>query len=173
MVAPVRIVGLDPSTARIGYAADDVTRSIISAAGAEDPSRRLHELRRDLVGLLRRYPPLPDLVAVEGYSLGKTPGNLARIRLGEVGGMIRLALFDLDLRVVDVPPSSLKRYATGNGNADKDRMLARARELGAPVSNHDEADAWLLRRMARAAHGLEPVELDHERDAIANAGIAW
>lgn len=167
----MRIVGIDPSTARIGYASDDVTRSLVSAAGAENPARRLHELRRELVGILRRYPPLPDLVAVEGYSLGGVVGQLAKFRLGEVGGMIRLVLFDLAVPFVEIPPRSVKRFATGNGNADKDRMLAAAHELGAPVSNHDEADAWHLRRMARAAHGLEPVEHDHERDAL--AALTW
>lgn len=37
--------------------------------------------------------------------------------------------------------------------------------------NDDEADAFLLRRMARQAHGLETAELDHERDAIAS--LSW
>lgn len=167
----MRVVGVDPSTARIGYASDDVVRSLMSTAGAKDPARRLHELRREFVGILRRFPPLPDLVAVEGYSLGGAVGQLAKFRIGEVGGMIRLALFDLDVPFVEIPPKSVKRYATGNGNADKDRMVAAALELGAPVTNHDEADAWHLRRMARAAHGLELVEHDHERDAL--AALTW
>ena len=168
----MRIAGLDLSTARIGYAAPEGTlHSVTARAGADDVSRRLHELLTALERLLRLYPPLPDLVAVEGYSLA-SPGRLALVRLGEVGGAVRLRLFELDVPYVEIPPSSVKRHATGAGNADKHRMQARAIELGARGNvNDDEADAFLLRRMARQAHGLEPMDLDHERDAIAN--LSW
>ena len=101
-------------------------------------------------------------------------GILSKIRLGEVGGIVRTRLFEMGVRFVDAPPSSVKRFATGNGNAPKEQMVARAIELGARGNvNDDEADAFHLRRMARAAHGLEGVLLGHEIDAIANAGISW
>lgn len=169
----MRIAGLDLSTSRIGYAAPDGDLFSISAtAGASDPARRLHELLRELERLLRLFPPRPDLVAVEGYSLA-SPGRLALVRLGEIGGVVRLRLFELDVPYVEIPPSSLKRFATGHGNADKYRMQARAIELGARGSvNDDEADAFHLRRMARIAHGIESTTmLPHEADAIAN--LSW
>lgn len=169
----MRVVGIDPSTKRIGFAfADGRTMSIAAHAGAEDPARRLYELRNMVTGYLVRYPPLPDLVALEGYALD-SPGRLALVRLGELGGVLRCALFDLDVPFVQIPPTSLKRYATGRGNASKEQMEARARELGSACTNHDEADAWLLRRMALAANGIEPMDHDHERDAVANAGVVW
>jgi crossover junction endodeoxyribonuclease RuvC len=168
----VRIAGLDLSTARIGYAAPEGgLHSVTARAKADDVPRRLHELLSALERLLRLYPPLPDLVAVEGYSLA-SPGRISLVRLGELGGAVRLRLFELDVPYVEIPPSSVKRHATGAGNADKYRMTARAIELGARGSvNDDEADAFLLRRMARQAHGLERAELDHERDAIAS--LSW
>lgn len=171
-VDAVRIAGLDLSTSRIGYAAPDGDLfSIVAKAGAADPARRLHELLRDLERLLRLFPPRPDLVALEGYSLA-SPGRISLVRLGEIGGVVRLRLFELDVPYVEIPPSSLKRHATGAGNADKYRMVSRAIELGARGSvNDDEADAFHLRRMARQAHGLEFAEYDHERDAIAN--LSW
>lgn len=172
-MTPTRIAGLDLSTKRIGYAnPDGSVFSVTANAGAEDPARRLHELVERLERLIRVFPPLPDLVVVEGYSLA-SPGRLALVRLGEVGGVVRSRLFEIGVPYVEVPPSSLKRHATGDGNADKAKMLDRALELGARVTNHDEADAWLLRRMGRHAHGLEALTLDHETDAIANAGVAW
>lgn len=168
----MRIAGLDLSTARIGYASPEGTlHSVTARAKADDVARRLYELLTALDRLLRLYPPLPDLVAVEGYSLA-SPGRLALVRLGEVGGAVRLRLFELDCPVCEIPPSSVKRHAVGNGNAPKERMVARAIELGARGNvNDDEADAFHLRRMARQAHGLDPAELDHERDAIAN--LTW
>ena len=172
----MRIAGLDVSTSRIGYAAPDGRLfSITARAGASDPARRLYELIRDFETTLYRYPPRPDLVVIEGYSLA-SPGRLALIRLGEIGGVVRLRLFEREISYVEVPPSSLKRFAVGAGNATKEPMLRRAIELGARLhgsTNDDEADAFHLRRMGRAAHGLEGPLVDHEIDAIANAGVVW
>lgn len=168
----IAVAGLDPSTSRIGWASPTGHTSSLSArAGAADPARRLHELAREVERVVRLYPPRPDLVALEGYSLG-SPGRIALIRLGEIGGVIRCRLHELAIAYVEIPPSSLKRHATGNGAADKERMLARARELCPEgISNHDEADAWLLRRMTRQALGIESIEHGHEADAI--AALTW
>jgi len=174
----VRIFGLDLSTKRVGMA-DDQGRvfSITAHAGADDPYRRLHELAREVERAFKLRPPMPDLVAVEDYALG-SPGRLSLIRLGEVGGVIRTRLFELDTPLVLIPPTSLKRFATGNGNATKEQMVRRAIELGciAPggtAPNDDEADAWHLRRMARAAYGLEGALSDSELDALAGIGARW
>lgn len=170
----MNVVGLDLSTKRIGFAAaDGELLSISGHAGASDPYRRLHELQRDLVRAFQLRPPRPDLVVVEDYALA-APGRIALVRLGEIGGIVRTWLFEQDLPVVFVTPSSVKRFATGNGNAKKEQMIARAIELGARGNvNDDEADAFHLRRMGRAAHGLEAPLLAHELDAIAGAGISW
>lgn len=47
--------------------------------------------------------------------------------------------------VIDVAPSVVKQIATGNGNANKDQMVAAAQALlGYQGDDHDEADAmWL------------------------------
>lgn len=170
----MNVVGLDLSTKRIGFAsATGELVSISGHAGAADPYRRLHELSRELARAFALRPPRPDLVVVEDYSLA-SPGRIALVRLGEIGGIVRTWLFEQDWRLVLVPPSSVKRFATGNGNAPKEAMIARAIELGARGNvNDDEADAFHLRRMARAAHGLEGRLLDHELDAITNAGTTW
>ena len=45
----------------------------------------------------------------------------------------------------EVAPKSIKKHATGNGNANKVMMLEAARARWPEVSTHDEADAmWLL-----------------------------
>lgn len=43
-----------------------------------------------------------------------------------------------------VEPRRLKKHFTGNGNADKNQMIARCRELGLHPENDDEADAIAL-----------------------------
>lgn len=156
------IAGLDPSTKRIGYAAPDGRLWSISArAGAKDRARRLHELRRQLERLISLYPPAPELVMIEGYALN-TPGRLGLVRQAELGGVVRLALFELGIPFFEIEPSRLKLYATGSGGADKPRMIEAALELGAATTatalNDDEADAFLLRHLGRMAYGLEAIE---------------
>lgn len=170
----MNVWGLDLSTSRIGIAAaSGELLSIKAHAGAADPYRRLHELTRDLARVFALRPPKPDLVVVEDYSLG-SPGRISLVRLGEIGGITRLRLFELDIPFTLVRPSSVKRFATGNGSATKEQMIARAIDLGARGSvNDDEADAFHLRRMGRAANSLEGILLDHELDAISGAGVTW
>ena len=51
-----------------------------------------------------------------------------------------------DVDVCNVHTSTLKKWATGAGNANKEAMVERAKELGHDVKNDDEADAVLLLR---------------------------
>lgn len=179
---------MDTSTKRIGYATPSGELiSITARAGADDPVRRLAELEVGILNAIRRYPPTPDVMVIEDYSLGmmtktkknargdthKTPmGVLSKIRLGEIGAVARLACFNSGIAIVVVNNSTLKRFATGRGNADKEAMVAAAIARGARGSvNDDEADAFHARRMGRCAHGLEPMTADHERDAVAM--ITW
>ncbi len=43
-----------------------------------------------------------------------------------------------------VPVGTIKKHATGKGNADKDMVIAAMRALGHPVSDDNEADALAL-----------------------------
>lgn len=95
------------------------------------------------------YGVHPDLVAIEGYSYGS---KFVAHALGELGGVVRLELYDLGIRYIVVPPSSVKRYACGNGNASKDDMLlAAVRRLGYEGNSKDQADAMWVRASALAA----------------------
>lgn len=100
------------------------------------------------------YPPRrADLVVIEGYSFGSRGRTLYQI--GELGGVIRLALHEQGIPFVEVPPSTLKKYATGHGNAGKGEVLAAAiRRLGYDGHDDNEADALWLRAMALDFYGL-------------------
>jgi Holliday junction resolvasome RuvABC endonuclease subunit len=170
----IAVAGVDGATKNLGLARPDGSLVTLNArAGAKDPIRRLAELERGLWRALELHPPKPDLVVVEGYGLG-TPGRLALVRLGEVGGMVRTTAFRMAAEVVEVSPSSLKRFATGNGAARKEAMVARALELGAVLSSpgaHDEADAFHARRLGRMGTGELRAELDHELEVLAS--LVW
>lgn len=174
MILGPHIAGLDPSTKRIGYARPDAAvHSIYANAGASDRGRRLSELERHTSTAIRHYPPRPALVVVEGPAL-HGPGVLSLVRQAEVRGVLLRLLFDLEIAFVEIAPTNLKRFATGNGGAPKAAMIARAIALGAPSDvNDDEADAYHLRRFGLLAYGKIEATEDHELDALANAGVDW
>ncbi len=170
-----RIAGLDLSVKRIGYAdPDGGLHSITARAGASDPARRLHELRRGVERLLQIYPPFPDVVVIENYSLG-SPGRLSLIRLGEIGGVIRTRLFELGIPYVEIRPSSLKLFATTAGGRDIDKavMVAAAKNLGARPRNDDEADAFHARQVGIRYYAGEATWADHERQALEKVEGLW
>lgn len=94
---------------------------------------------------------LSDVVVIEGYAYARA--NQAH-QIGELGGVIRLGLHDHGIPFVEIPPSTLKKLATGRGNSGKEAVLAEAiRRLGYQGSDNNEADAlWLLQV---ALHALD------------------
>lgn len=165
------IAGVDPSLARFGLALPDGTLVTLKPrTGADDPARRLDELDALFERTLRLHPPLPALVLIEAYA-PNSKGIGSTLRLAELGGVIRRRLFRLDVPYLEIVGSQLKRYATGQGNCDKDRMVAAARAIGAQPANHDEADAFWLRHLGRAAYGLEPFLAGHATEIV--AALTW
>lgn len=70
---------------------------------------------------------LPDRIGIEDYAHSKAT-NVSR--LGELGGCVKRMLW-LDLgrdprAVIKMPSSTVKKFATGNGRASKDEMIAAA-----------------------------------------------
>lgn len=137
----MKIATFDLSLTETGYArANGDRREVGTITTSLRGMPRLEHIRSRVLELARRA----DLVVVEGYSFGAK--GRAVVSLGELGGVVRLALHSAGVRYVEVPPATLKKYATGKGNAPKEAMLAAAiRRLDYAGSNHNEADAlWLL-----------------------------
>lgn len=156
------IGGLDISTSRTGLATPDGrTHSITPRHGADERGRRLGEIKTGIERAFRLAPPMPDVVLIESYALA-SKGIQSTITLAEVGGVIRDRLTELDIAYIEITPSRLKRYATGNGNADKERMLDAALGAGGHPRNHDEADAWWLWHLGSTGYGQRPGR--HEPD---------
>jgi len=169
------ILGLDPSLSSTGYATVvDGYRTVGRLVPRQQTGvARLSWLRRQVIDLVDGDGI--DLVAIEGYSMGsgRAGGTTHAHGLGELGGVIRLALYDRSLPFADVPPASLKKFSTGKGNASKEQVLVEAvKRLGYPGSSNDEADALWLLAMASHHYGQPLVKLPQVHlDAL--AGVAW
>lgn len=144
------IVGIDPSYSATGIAYGDGTTGIVKWQGRER-CRLLDAHDQITSGLLWRTEQrsfTPDLVVIEGYSHGSKHSTH---KMGELGGVIRLALMHASIDYLDVPPTVVKKYATGKGNANKEAVLAEAiRRLNYQGSSPDEADALWLRQIGLA-----------------------
>jgi len=119
---------------------------------------RLHRARFFLLGFVNRY--IVEAIAIEGYAFGSQMANMA----GELGGMVRLALYD-NYRFVNeasafplvVPPTSLKKYITGKGTGVKKNqiLLSVYKKWDVEFTDDNAADSYGLARIARNCHDFE------------------
>lgn len=164
----MKIAAFDLSLTCTGYARSNGAHwEVGNLANKLRGCERLQYLRDRVL----RLAACADLVVIEGYAYASGQGAH---QLGELGGVIRLALYEARLPVVELPPATLKRYATGTGNAKKDQVLAAAiRRLGYEGHINDEADAlWLLH--AALDHYGQPLAVTlpaAQREALAK--VVW
>jgi len=98
---------------------------------------RLVNLRNQVDANIQK--PYPTLICIEEYSYGSKNGGE---RLGEWGGVLRVLLHELMVPFMEVPPSTLKKFITGNGNASKTEMsLALFERFGIREGEDNKADA--------------------------------
>lgn len=86
-------------------------------------------------------------VAMEGYSYGSQVAHKA----GELGATVKLNLRkNENMYPLIVPPTTLKKYVTGKGNASKksQMMLATYKKWGVELLDDNAADAYGLARLA-------------------------
>jgi Holliday junction resolvasome RuvABC endonuclease subunit len=87
-------------------------------------------------------------VAMEGYANG---AKFGREKAGELGGLVKAFLWKAQHIPLVVPPTSLKKFATGSGAAKKDNILMHVyKRWGAEFADNNLADAFVLAQMALA-----------------------
>lgn len=160
-------IGIDPSLTRTAVAiarADSITVRSLPTKGSKAATLRERadriEIITDWVRNLLDAHDTAAVVCIEGPSYGNTSG--AHHDRSGLWWSIVHAIGSAGLgSPVEVPPSTLKMYATGKGNAGKDEvMLAMARRhdwLG--VENNDEMDAAVLALIGARMLG-QPIDGD-------------
>lgn len=142
-----KFVGIDPNLTSTGIVLlqGDSHQSRILKSGKKG-AKRLTDLGEQLADFLGANKP--EMVAIEGYAFAKKFGREA---LGEWGGIIRFVMTQSGIPFVEVPPTQLKKYATGKGGSSKVRVAVGVYKLwGAEFDTDDEFDAYVLARIAQA-----------------------
>lgn len=108
---------------------------------------RLWSIEKDIVDLAKKYPVDKCLIGIEGYAMG---GKGRVFQIGELGGVIRLALMRLGYNFIVIPPSNIKQFVTGKGNADKKAVIKGVRHRWhRRYKNNNIADAYAIAKLTK------------------------
>lgn len=172
------VAGIDLSLTSTGLALATVngdrghsieTRLVTSkgkrADSLTDRHTRLWKMRQQIIDYVR----FADFIVIEALFERTRGGSLldrAGLWWGVVGDLIAQ---DADVPVVAVSPTQVKKFATGNGAADKGRMVMAASRMwegwepSTARSSEDEADAVALAGIGLALLGLAPFAMTQYR----------
>lgn len=150
----MRIMGVDTST-KTGYAilaGDELVKAgVISHKPRDDRFERYAAYGLSMMGLVEQYEI--ELVVIEGYSFGSRFNHQIQY---ELGAIMRHSLWEAGKLFVEVPPTSLKKFVTGKGNAKKDLMLLGVyKRWDFDTEDDNEADAYGLAQFGRAMIGMD------------------
>lgn len=160
------VIGLDLSLTATGMVRADGTGLTIKTK-LKDGDRRLEQIYNAIAvqaqaGGLAVLEDLPYSARQAGVT-------------GMVQGVARLALLSLGVRYAFLSPATLKKFATGNGRADKVDMAAAFLKhhgnkfatvgtaqfvAGVQLTDDNQVDAAWLRLAGRTRLGLEPLLAD-------------
>lgn len=165
------VVGFDLSLTCTGWAvwADGLDVGRIQPKGLAGRRRRrwIAERVADLVDLAAHAAGAP-LIVIEAVP---THGTRSIVRLGELHGVVLDHLDGYQPAYFD--PSKLKKYATGNGNAAKEKLLEAAQAaLGYTGKSTDESDAAWLATVGRQLLGETGPLFTAQRLSLL-AGVTW
>jgi Holliday junction resolvasome RuvABC endonuclease subunit len=91
----------------------------------------------------------PDLVQMEGVSYGSL-GSAALVDLAGLNFALRMILINKNIRFNVLAPTSVKKFAVGNGGAEKDVMVASWKKLDRQMNDisdikvDDLADSYFM-----------------------------
>jgi crossover junction endodeoxyribonuclease RuvC len=152
------VIGIDVSThtgfvviGKLPKALDVIPEEFqfVSASTSQERAARLLDVFKLMTDRLKIYKP--QFVVIEGYSFASKFNNAAQVELGTAA---RLACVSLGIRMIEVPPPSLKKFITGIGKGDKNQILLHVyKKWGFEASNDNVADAYGLARMGACLAG--------------------
>lgn len=147
-----RVLGLDLSISATGIAAPDGTTSVLKLH-ASNGDQRLNIILDAITDQLNQGV---DLAVIEDLPTHAQGAGIT----GMVHGVTRWALIDTGTPYALVPPASLKKYATGRGNAGKpDMRMALYQRAGIDERDDNAVDAWWLRAMGLDHLGHPPTPM--------------
>ncbi len=146
----MRILGIDPGLARVGYGVIDTSQGeqkmldcgIIRTDPKQTEGERMVEIADDLNQLMMEWNP--KLAAVEKFFFYRSSTTISVV---QARGVVMMTLARFKVQTVEFPPMQIKMALTGSGKADKSDVLnAVMRELNLdhPPRPDDASDALAI-----------------------------
>jgi len=122
----MRVIGIDPGTASVGYGIVDdggndplaVAHGVIVTTPQQSPAERLQVIYAEICKLLAEYRP--DEAAVEKLFFGRN--TTTAFSVGQARGVILLALANSGLPIAEYTPAKIKESVSGYGSASKQQV---------------------------------------------------
>lgn len=158
----IRILGIDPSLTGTGLAFPSGETWTANSASYKGDDR-LDYIYRSVHTLAEQsnqtFQPI-TLAVIEDLPTHAKGAGLT----GMAQGVVRLALKQTLVPYILVPAASVKKFATGNGNAPKpDMRMELYKRAGIDLKDDNQVDAWWLRAIGYALLGdpLLPLPKTH------------
>ena len=146
----MRIIGIDPGLARVGYGIIEVENEkkilldcgIIETGKDKKEGERLFEIFKDLNELINHWNP--NLAAVEKFFFYRSSSTISVV---QARGVIMMVLASKNIHISEYSPAQIKLTIAGSGKASKKEVLdAVMYNLGInkPPKPDDSADALAI-----------------------------
>ncbi|MEI9994971.1 MAG: crossover junction endodeoxyribonuclease RuvC [Rhizomicrobium sp.] len=143
-IGTIRILGLDPGLARMGWGVIAVSGShlthiahgVIVTRAAEGLGLRLLALHSALAVVIAAQRP--SAISVEQAFVAKDPS--AALKIGHARAVALLAAAQAGLEIAEYAPNHIKKSVVGVGHAQKEQVQAMVRRL-LPTCGVTQADA--------------------------------
>ena len=146
----MRIIGIDPGLARVGYGIIEIEneKKILLDCGVIETDKdkkeedRLYEIFKDLNELINYWNP--NLAAVEKYFFYRSSTTISVV---QARGVIMMVLASKNINVSEYSPAQIKLNIAGSGKASKKEVLDAVMydlELNKPPKPDDSADALAI-----------------------------
>lgn len=144
----MKVIGIDPSLTATGVADSDGVLSTVKAHFRLKDGR-LKAIYSEILDAadwaLHNEPDTDEVTAIAVIEDLPKQAMGAGIT-GMVQGVVRLALMQYGIPYIKIPPATLKKFATGKGNADKPAMRAAWLQFsGEDNADDNQVDAAFLR----------------------------
>ena len=146
----MRIIGIDPGLARVGYGIIDVIEGkktmldcgIIETKSTQREEKRLLEISNDLGEIISKWDP--NSAAVEKFFFYRSSTTISVV---QARGVIMMTLGKHNLSIQEFAPMQIKLAVTGYGHSDKDEVLSSVMNelnITSPPKPDDAADALAI-----------------------------
>ena len=146
----MRIIGIDPGLARVGYGIIDEIEGkkiildcgIIETKATQKEEKRLLEISNDLSSIIKKWNP--NTAAVEKFFFYRSSTTISVV---QARGVIMMTLGKHNLPIQEFPPMQIKLAVTGYGHSNKDEVLKSVMDelsITSPPKPDDAADALAI-----------------------------